>query len=95
MHGHGNHGNHGDLASDDASGTAPADAKASGPAASEPHKCSACAVCCAATATTSAVMALPAVSVEPAVFSAVVASVVRFAVGGPDRPPRKLIVQPT
>jgi len=82
------------TAEDAVSGASSVDAKTSGFPSRGSHKCSACAVCCAATATSSTVIKVPAAGFAPTVFSAIVATVERFAVGGPDRPPRRPLVLP-
>lgn len=91
MHGHTMQGG---IAADTVSGASSVDAKTTGLTSTGPHKCSACAVCCAATATSSTVIKVPAAGFAPTVFSAIVATVERFAVGGPDRPPRRPLVLP-
>ena len=52
------------------------------------QKCSACASCCSLGAILSPMLAVPAPTVTPTVFSAVVLTVSAFAADGPDRPPR-------
>lgn len=94
LHEHANHGGAAIHTESAASTGSTADVDATRAAASDPHKCSACAVCCAATATSSTMIAVPAPVVAPTLFSAVVAVVEPFALGGPDRPPRSRIVMP-
>ena len=55
------------------------------------YKCSACASCCSMGALLSPVLAVPAASVAPTEFFALVPSVDAFAADGPDRPPRIIL----
>lgn len=66
-------------------------AKAKGGAA-DSHKCNVCGSCCSTGALISAVPTFPAANAASTVFSTVVATVDPFTAGGPDRPPRNLLV---
>jgi hypothetical protein len=75
------------------------DGSASGPAATatqlpdvDQQKCSACASCCSVGAIVSTVVTIAVPAGSPTVFDAVVPTVDPFAVGGPDRPPRIVLV---
>jgi hypothetical protein len=61
-------------------------------AQAEPHKCSVCAACCTAAAVSNESPLIAEPSAGPVVFLSVVQSVAPFAAGGPDRPPRPLVV---
>ena len=80
--------------SDTASGAvvSAGDLSAATPAHNDNHKCSACASCCSAAVVGSTVLNVPAPGVTPTVFISVVPTVERFSSGGPDRPPRVLVV---
>ena len=56
------------------------------------HKCSACASCCSLGAILTTVPVVPATDPAVTVFTTVVPTVDAFAAGGPDRPPRSILV---
>lgn len=87
------HGDHAQTAAapedsaDTGSSAAPAKSGHSGK-----QKCSACASCCSIGAMLNSVLAVPVPDLTPTVFSVTVPTVDAFAIDGPDRPPRIVLV---